>query len=180
MRIAIIGWGSLIWDPGVLEIEGKWQENGPLLPVEFARFSGGGRLTLVLLGNAPPQRTLWVLSRKGSLDAARRDLRARERTSLRDIGACLRVDGDTGHYLGDDIIRKWLLATGLDAAVWTALKPNRSDRSPGVSPEEERVAWLKALIARGEERDAREYIVRAPGQIATPLRQRIREELGWG
>jgi len=49
VKIAVIAWGSLVWDPRDLDIEPEWREDGPLLPVEFARFSGRERLTLVLV-----------------------------------------------------------------------------------------------------------------------------------
>jgi 1-acyl-sn-glycerol-3-phosphate acyltransferase len=48
MRIAVLGWGSLIWSPGNLKIDREWHEDGPFLPIEFARVSQDGRLTLVL------------------------------------------------------------------------------------------------------------------------------------
>ena len=55
MTIAIIGWGYLIWDPRGLDIELPWQPDGPLLPVEFARFANPPRLLPVLVEGAPPQ-----------------------------------------------------------------------------------------------------------------------------
>lgn len=48
MAIAILGWGSLIWCPGNLRIRGPWRHDGPVLPIEFARISADGRLTLVV------------------------------------------------------------------------------------------------------------------------------------
>jgi hypothetical protein len=48
MRIAFVGWGSLIWNPGKLPLATNWTEVGPILPIEFSRISKDGRLTLAL------------------------------------------------------------------------------------------------------------------------------------
>jgi hypothetical protein len=48
MKIAVLAWGSLIWDRRDLQIVGDFEANGPVLPLEFCRISGGGRLTLVV------------------------------------------------------------------------------------------------------------------------------------
>jgi hypothetical protein len=48
MRIAILGWGSLIWKPNGLPMSGDWKRGGPVLPIEFSRVSSDGRLTLVI------------------------------------------------------------------------------------------------------------------------------------
>ena len=37
--IAVVGWGSLIWDPRQLPVRSSWQPDGPELPVEFAYLS---------------------------------------------------------------------------------------------------------------------------------------------
>ena len=48
MKIAVLAWGSLVWDPQDLQVAGKFAPNGPLLPIEFCRVSADGRLTLVV------------------------------------------------------------------------------------------------------------------------------------
>jgi hypothetical protein len=51
-RIAILGWGSLLWDkrPNFDEQHDDWQFDGPALPPEFSRVSSSrsGVLTLVI------------------------------------------------------------------------------------------------------------------------------------
>jgi hypothetical protein len=48
LKIVILGWVSLIWDPRGLPREGPWQEGGPIFPIEFSRVSNDCRLTLVI------------------------------------------------------------------------------------------------------------------------------------
>jgi hypothetical protein len=38
----------LIWDPRELPIQRQWFEDGPLVPLEFARQSNDGRMTFVI------------------------------------------------------------------------------------------------------------------------------------
>lgn len=58
MRIACIGWGSLIWNQKDLLIYGEWYKNGPALPIEFVSQSSDDRLTLVISDLAKPVPTL--------------------------------------------------------------------------------------------------------------------------
>lgn len=50
--IAVVGWGSLAWDPRELRVEGQpgqqFAPDGPILPLAFSRVSQDGRLTLVI------------------------------------------------------------------------------------------------------------------------------------
>jgi hypothetical protein len=48
MKIVVLAWGSLVWDPRTLRLAHSWMEGGPVLPIEFSRVSDNGRLTLVI------------------------------------------------------------------------------------------------------------------------------------
>ena len=180
MKIAIVGWGSLIWDPRGLDIEPKWHADGPMLPLEFARFSSRERLTLVLVDGTPLQQTLWTLSGKATVLDAVSDLRVREVIWSHDIGRWTRANAKAASCGIDAVIGPWVESKVLDGAVWTALGPNRRDERPGLADEGERLAYLKELIASGRAAAAKEYFERAPAQIATPFRELVRRELGWG
>src|SRR6266849_7923688 len=78
MRIACLGWGSLIWDPQALPIQRCWFNDGPLLPIEFARHSSGDYITLVIVPEARCVRSLWALMSVPDLATARVKLAERE------------------------------------------------------------------------------------------------------
>jgi hypothetical protein len=84
-RIAILGWGSLIWDLDDLapNVEGPWSMRaGPRLPMEFSRVSPKRLMGLVVAldpldGVACPTHA--IRSRRTRLADAIADLAARER-----------------------------------------------------------------------------------------------------
>ena len=78
MKIACLGWGSLVWDPRTLPITGGWFQDGPLLPIEFTRCSSNRRITLVLDPKSRWLRVLWALMLPSDLDTATEALRERE------------------------------------------------------------------------------------------------------
>src|SRR6266568_4839894 len=110
--IACIGWGSLIWDMRNLDVNGNWRADGPLLPVEFARQSSNGRITLVLVEGAASVPTLWSAFNTRDLARARESLRQREgvfRSRADDFIACWRRDEDAASE-PDATISRWAAA----------------------------------------------------------------------
>lgn len=176
MKIACLGWGSLVWDPRELPIRRHWFEDGPLLPVEFLRQSQDNRITLVLAEGRSPIRSLWALMDMDNLEAAAEALRRREGTAKANphhIGRWSNGEAEPPLFCLAD----WAIANGIDGVVWTALPPKfgGEDRSPTVA---EVVGHLQSL--RGAERDnAERYVRRTPPQIDTPIRREIEAALGW-
>lgn len=181
MKIAYIGWGSLIWDQGNLKLRSSWQNDGPLLPVEFARVSQDGRLTLVLCPSAPPVQTLWSYAAEENLNTAIKGLSLREGTKSERIGYLSLKSGKSRCKVIEDLVvvmESWLRDKGLDAAVWTDLPSNFEQRTGRAFTAENAIAYLKSLEGRALDA-AKAYIVNAPDAINTPLRRTIEEELGW-
>lgn len=186
MKIAVLGWGSLIWAPRNLATDTAWRP-GPRLPVEFARKSQGGRVTLVLLQAYRPSRAFWALSSFSDVREACSNLRSRERCASRDIhfttGDGLRTgDGGDPSLDSHDVSREveeWLQTKDLDAAVWTGLPPKGF---PRLNPASLAVDVVTYLRKRGGEEfeNAKQYVQRAPSTIRTPVRVAIEDSpLQW-
>lgn len=109
MKIACLGWGSLIWDPRELPIRGSWFDDGPLVRVEFARQSNDGRITLVLTGQGTLARALWALMDCDTVEKACEALRMREGVSkgkCDGIGSLERAGTSPGNPEG---LNDWLV-----------------------------------------------------------------------
>lgn len=177
--IICLGWGSLIWAQKTLPVHGNWQVDGPDLPVEFARESRDGRITLVLCEGLPTSTVLWAELKVVSLGEARQQLAHREGVSERNmrhsIGYWSKSDASDQPWTAT--IGQWASEHSLDGVVWTALKPKLGDdyRIPSL---DEVVQHLRNLDSAAQE-TAREYVQRAPRQIATPYRAAIEATLGW-
>lgn len=178
LRIACLGWGSLVWDPRGLPIVEPWSEDGPYAPVEFTRQSADGRITLVIDPGASPVRLLWAQMRSTDLQSAREALRVREGISGNDwssrIGSWQRQEVAPPNMPD---LPSWVEAHGLDAVIWTALRPkfDGRDMSPSV---DQVVEYLGGLTGTKRE-NARRYIECTPRQIETQYRRRIEAALGW-
>lgn len=181
LTIGCLGWGSLVWDPRGLPIRGAWFEDGPLLPVEFARVSSKDRVTLVICDVEYRVRTLWALLEAVDLQTAKRDLASREGINDDDIHKSIGYwDGKAGksHGAAADDIARWAPTKSLDAVVWTSLEPGLKSKRGTVPSIDEILDHLRKLPhAHGQL--AEEYIRKAPIQIDTEYRRRIAKEFAW-
>ena len=178
MKIACLGWGSLIWDPRALPIQREWFKDGPLAPVEFTRQSSDGRITLVIDLQAAPVRLLWALMLPTELETAKEALRDRERITGSNWSSRIgswQSERDPPNEMR--ALPAWAAAHGLDAVIWTALGPrfNGQDIRPC---SEQVIEYLRSLTGTARE-NAERYIRCAPRQIDTEYRRQIEAALGW-
>ena len=180
MKIACLGWGSLVWDPRSLPIQRQWFEDGPLLPIEFARKSNDGRITLVIEMSAKPVCSLWAIMDVSDIDEAHMALRVREgpengKTRSEWVGK-LTIDSDVGEGI-DALIQEWVASKKLDGVVWTKL-PTKWNIDNEIPTQDQVIEHLKSLTGPPLDH-AREYVEKAPKQIDTAYRRKIEVELGW-
>lgn len=177
--IACLGWGSLVWDPRELPIQGEWFKDGPILPVEFARQSKDGRLTLVILPSeegGTDVRTLWVPMSLSNIKDARIALSLREGCTADHIGIWPHTNGK-----GDPMranIEAWATRLNLEGVVWTALPPKFNDEDDRAPTFDEAVQYLRSL-SHEKRRLAENYIRKTPLQVDTGYRRRFELEFGW-
>jgi hypothetical protein len=178
--IACLGWGSIVWKPGDLPVGGAWRSDGPLLPVEFARQSQDGRITLVVVDSARPCTVLWVPLNVEAADEARSHLGCREQipsSYWQDYTAVWPSSSSANHSCTRQVV-DWALSKGIDQVVWTALPPKFGGQNGRLPSSDETVDYLSGL--EGDTlRRAKEYVQRVPVQIRTRYRERIESELGW-
>ena len=184
MNIACLAWGSLIWNPKDLPIQHHWFNDGPLAPVEFARQSHDGRITLVLDENARSVRILWVLMALPDLEAAMKALSQREGITASDWKSRI------GNWKAGDPAPKsipslpaWSRAHGIDAAIWTALPPQYTKNGESkLTKKRPPIDWVINYLQglTGPIKDiAEQYFRCTPPQIDTEYRRRVEAVLGW-
>lgn len=185
VRTAILGWGSLIWNAGPLNIHPEWHRDGPVLPIEFSRISGAGKdvptryLSLVIdRVHGVDVQCLYAVSKEPTVDTAVRNLAVRETGSpskTKSIASLTLLDVSQGDYTSSEEqrISEWARAKQLDAVVWTALKPNFAELVGKEFSLHHALDYLLALPAPEAAR-AWEYIARAPASTETPFRAYLR------
>jgi len=175
MKIVSLGWGSLIWNPGDLKCSPEWQADGPALPIEYARVSRDGRITLVIVEGGPTSPVLWSPLTVDNIDEAVKMLAAREDTD--DLGRIGRwLPGGKGDYLGLDVIAAWATERQFDGVVWTALPPGFKD-SRGTKPAlRDLISHINGLTVE-QRASAAEYVEKTPKQIATDYRPALEKVL---
>jgi hypothetical protein len=190
VNIAILGWGSLLWDkrPEFAAFEEQhleWQkQGGPILRLEFSRVSASraNALTLVLADapNGADCGVAYALSKRKHWEDALCDVCAREGTTVANVGFCFAdrtkpVRARDGGVL--EAVRKWLEAQHYEAAVWTDLRANFDKKSQPLAAFSvaAAVAHVQALPPEGQ-RKAAEYVWRAPSFVQTPVRTALQTQ----
>ena len=182
MKIAILGWGSLLWEGGE-EFDrwhGTWHEDGPILKLEFSRISEKrlGALTLVIdEQHGSPVTVAWCLSKRSRLEDAVCDLRCREGTTVGNIGRLdLASPADcSNNGTAENSILVCTRLKKLDAVVWTELRSNFEEERNQPFSVAAAVSYLKNLGPDGKSKAA-EYVWRAPDFVKTPLRSALQKE----
>jgi len=183
LRIALLGWGSLIWKPEPMKIDGRWHFDGPLLPIEFARISkdlntNRERLTLVLYDDAKQIPVLWVMLENTDLNSAILNLAGREGCKLDSIGfvRCDKLESNCRVIPSlSRPIRDWATSKKLDAVIWTDLPSNFYERTGSLLTEYNLIQYLRNIRKSGN-KDAIDYVKNAPVQIKTRFRDIIEKE----
>lgn len=177
-RIAVLGWGSLIWDPrpAFNRQVGPWEPGGPQLAIEFCRISESRRnaLTLVIDSHlGTPVETLYTISKRSDINEAIADLRLREGTSPARIGYVNRASsvehGRDARVV--EAIGNWAEVTNIQSVIWTDLPSNFPEREPDRFIDAA-LTHLRSLSPEGIQKSV-EYIVKAPPQMTTRLRAAI-------
>ena len=185
MTVAIIGYGSLIWDLDDLapKVDGDWQMGtGPAMPVEFSRVSPKRKKALALVIENDLEHssaTSFIASKRTRLKDAMDDLAARERTHLGHIGWATR-QGDA-QSCNDGVAQTvvtWLSETGYSAAVWTDLNGNFKDETGVPFSHEQASSYLQNLPAESLH-EAWRYITYAPAETNTPFRRYLSGQDWW-
>lgn len=181
--IAVLGWGSLIWNPCELAVASEFSLSGLMLPIEFCRVSGNDqpprRLTLVIDDDIGIQcQTFVALGAFDDLDAARENLRVREGLdNVKGIGFAVKGGASSAkaierHPKAVTEIAAWLAASDFDAVIWTALANNFEERAGEAFSVDAAIRFLEAQPADHLPR-ALEYIRKAPEQVQTQVRAAV-------
>jgi hypothetical protein len=182
MRIAVLGWGSLVWNPDTLEIVGAFEPIGPRLPIEFCRISRDNRLTLVLSEAFGTRSVTYAaVSAFDDLTRAVDNLRVREGTTRDNIGVVVLEGGHADavnhrHPSFSREIAAWAVKHDFRAVLWTALESNFAEKS--VRGEAfSTAAAIRHLegLSVDQRAVALHYIRRAPPEVQTPVRSAFNE-----
>lgn len=180
MNIAILGWGSLIWDERS-EFDNwhdGWLPDGPTLNLEFSRISESRACALTLVideHHGELCKVVYAMSKRQNANDAICDLRSREGTILKRISHHFADDSRSDEPAVPKNIETWAKEKKLDVVVWTGLPSNFQDEVGKPFSIPEALSYLKDLPPEGKAKAA-EYIRRAPKFIRTPLRRALEVE----
>ncbi|MBX3473565.1 MAG: hypothetical protein KF754_04215 [Planctomycetes bacterium] len=179
MRIAVLGWGSISWCPKQLQFKHEaesnntymgWRIDGPELPIEFARVSSDGRLTLVIQSGSQTVPVLWAESKCKSLEDARNNLAQREGMKAATPGIGVWPANNDRIFSVVETVKSWALDRKIDAVIWTALTPKPPKAGAAWSPTSQEVEEYIRGLDDEKLKVCTEYILNTPPQIRTALR----------
>ncbi|MEM6160084.1 hypothetical protein AAH446_05920 [Erwinia sp. P6884] len=173
MKIACLGWGSLIWKPEALPLESEWHPDGPMMPVEFSRIGDGGELATAICMGAPLVQACWAILATESIELAVAALREREGIpAKREDGVGMLMAQRRSHSK----LAEWASEREIDALIWTALPPRFAGVEGLIPSSEDALEYLRSL--EGEKRaHAFDYIRQVPAQLDTPYRRAFHQHL---
>ncbi|MDO8939712.1 MAG: hypothetical protein Q7U98_11180 [Methylicorpusculum sp.] len=184
MNIAILGWGSLLWDnrPEFDEQHEEWLFDGPSLKIEFSRVSKtrNGALTLVLdAKNGKECQVAYALSKRKNPDDAICDVRSREGTTLKNVGFHF-AEISRNQARDEEVLKavqNWASKKKIDVVIWTDLESNFDEKSECKRPFsiETALCHIQVLDSQGKAKAA-EYVWRTPAFVATPLREALQSQ----
>lgn len=181
-RIAILGWGSLLWDarPEFDEYHDYWEMAGPELKIEFSRVSKmrGNALTLVVdPSNGSKCRVAFALSKRCDPEDTICDLWSRESTTRSNIGFYF-AEGPRSQSKDSQTlatVTAWAVANTIEVVVWTDLPSNFQKICCQPFSVGAALAHLRSLDAKSKSL-AVEYVSRAPSFVQTALRTALKVE----
>ena len=153
------------------------------MPVEFARESNDGRLTLVICPAVARVPTRWILLNQPDVQAAAENLGYREYAEASPKWISQSIgwwDREAAKHYGteSETIAAWATAQGLGGVVWTNL-PCGFKVSRGQMPSGDDVlTHLRGLDEAALER-AKNYVRTAPAEVDTVYRRQIAAHFGW-
>lgn len=182
MKIAILGWGSLLWDhrPEFDRYHDDWMDDGPFLKLEFSRISDSrlGALTLVIDSeNGTACRVAYTMSSRTDPEDAICDLRCREATVCTMIGYAF-LDGSRKQARDKTslaTIQKWARPKKIDVVIWADLASNFKEKCGRPFSVEAALTYTKSLTSDAKAKAA-EYVWQAPSFVSTPLRDALQQK----
>ena len=185
-KIAVIGFGSLLWDLDDLapKVSGAWKMyEGPLLPLEFSLVSRKRRCALALVIDyldGAPCPTCVIDSVRSEIGAAVIDLAERERVEPANIGFVDRNTGESHSHIEEtrNTFWNWIEDSDYDGAVWTDGERNFEALTGKAFSLQAAQDHLWSLRGTSLE-EARRYIRNAPTRVETPLRRALEDSPWW-
>jgi hypothetical protein len=179
MKIAILGWGSLLWDkePQFDKFHKGWRNDGPKLKIEFSQIAEiqEDGIALVIDQQAGELcQVAYAMSKRAHAADVICDLRAREQTTLDNIGY-LFLDGTRHHYREEITARsiaQWAQKKKIDVVVWTDTASNFKQCTGKPFSVRAAIEYIRALPPNIKAEVA-DYVWKAPDFVTTPLRRAL-------